>query len=142
MEDLSNILQNDDQLNEAELKKYLSGDMDAEELHAMEKKMAGSAFADDAVEGLKAFTSQKKLDDYVSQLNKNLHQQLDNKKLRKEKRRITDMPWIIVAVITILLLCILAFVVIKMQRDKQAVSKSLSVQVFSQGVNDTNNLTT
>lgn len=128
MEDLSNILQDDDELNEEELRKYLSGNLDNEELHAVEKQMAGSYFVNDAVEGLQSFSSQKKLNEYVSQLNKSLNQQLDIKKQRKEKRKITDMPWIIVAVITILLLCVLAFVVIKMQHDNAKTGKSLSIQ--------------
>ena len=128
MDDLSNILQNDDEVNEAALRKYLSGNLDDEELHAVEKQMAGSSFIDDAVEGLQSFSSQKKLDEYVSQLNKNLNQQLDIKKQRKEKRKITEMPWIIVAVITILLLCVLAFVVIKMQHDKQNTGSSSSIK--------------
>ncbi len=128
MEDLSNILQHDDELNEEELRKYLSGNLDADELHTVEKQMAGSSFVDDAVEGLQSFSSQKKLDEYVSQLNKNLNQQLDIKKQRKEKRKITDMPWIIVAVITILLLCVLAFVIIRMQHDKQNTGSSSSIQ--------------
>ena len=107
------------ELNEDQLKKYLSGDLSDEDQHAIEKQMADSDFVNDAVEGLQAFGPSKKLDDYVSQLNKNLSRQLESKKQHKEKRKIRDMQWIIIAVITILLLCVLAFVVVKMQREKQ-----------------------
>ena len=119
MEDLGNILLNDDELNEEQLKQYLSGDISGEGLHAIEKKMADSDFVNDAVEGLQAFSSSKNLDAYVNSLNKNLHQQLESKKQRKEKRKIRNESWIIIALITILLLCIVAFIVIKMQHDKQ-----------------------
>lgn len=119
MEDLGNILLNDDELNEDQLKKYLSGDISREELHEIEKQMAGSSFMNDAVEGLQAFSSSKNMDAYVNQLNKNLHRQLDAKKHRKEKRKIGNESWVIIAVITILLLCVLAFIVVKMQREKQ-----------------------
>ncbi len=119
MKDPGNIFEFDDDLNEDQLKKYLSGEISDEELHAVEKQMADSDFVNDAVEGLQAFGPSKKLDDYVSQLNKNLSRQLDSKKQHKEKRKIRDMQWIIIAVITILLLCVLAFVVVKMQREKQ-----------------------
>lgn len=119
MEDLGNILLNDDELNEEQLKQYLSGDISDEELHNIEKQMADSEFVNDAVEGLQAFSSSNNLDEYVTQLNKNLHQQLESKKQRKEKRKIRNESWIIIAVITILLLCVVAFIVIKMQRDKQ-----------------------
>lgn len=139
MEDLTKILQDDDEFNEAELKKYLSGETPAEDLHAIEKKMADSEFINDAVEGLQSFSSAKKMDDYVAQLNKNLHQQLDAKKLRKEKRKISDMRWIIIAVITVLLLCVLAFVVIKMQREKQQQSGSSVSQTFANPVYNTKN---
>ena len=119
MKDPGNIFEFDDDLNEDQLKKYLSGEISDEELHAVEKQMADSDFVNDAVEGLQAFDPTIKLDDYVSQLNKNLSRQLDSKKQHKEKRKIRDMQWIIIAVITILLLCVLAFVVVKMQREKQ-----------------------
>ena len=49
MEDLGNILLNDDELNEEQLKQYLSGDISGEGLHAIEKKMADSDFVNDAV---------------------------------------------------------------------------------------------
>ena len=119
MEDLGNILLNDDELNEEQLKQYLSGNISVDALHNIEKQMADSEFVNDAVEGLQAFSSSKNLDEYVTQLNKNLHQQLESKKQRKEKRKIRNESWIIIAVITILLLCVVAFIVIKMQRDKQ-----------------------
>jgi anti-sigma factor RsiW len=118
MTDLSNILQSDDELNEAQLKKYLSGEANAEEAQAVEKTMAGDAFANDAVEGLQAFSSEAKLDDYVTQLNKKLHQQLEATKERKAKRTIKDLPWVILAVIIILLLCIVAVWIIRMQRER------------------------
>ena len=119
MEDFGNILLNDDELNEEQLKQYLSGDISGDALHSVEKQMADSDFVSDAVEGLQAFSSSKNLDDYVKHLNKNLHQQLESKKQRKEKRKIRNESWIIIAVITILLLCVVAFIIIKMQRDKQ-----------------------
>ena len=119
MKDPGNIFEFDDDLNEDQLKKYLSGEISDEELHAVEKQMADSNFVNDAVEGLQAFGPSTNLDNYVKQLNKNLSRQLDIKKQHKEKRKIRDMQWIIIAVITILLLCVLAFVVVKMQREKQ-----------------------
>ncbi len=128
MEDFTNILQRDDDINEEELKKYLSGNISDEERHAIEKKMADSPFVNDAVEGLQQFSSHQKLDEYVNHLNKDLHQYIAAKKEIKEKRRIKDLSWIIVAVIIVLLLCILAYIVIRMQREKQIQRNSISVQ--------------
>lgn len=139
MAELGNILQSDDELNEEQLKKYLSGEASAEELHAVEKNMADDPFANDAVEGLQSFSSEAKLNDYVAQLNKKLHQQLEVPKERKEKRRIKDLPWIIVAVIIILLLCIVAVWVIRLQREKQNENNQLKVELYYKHANNGNN---
>jgi len=128
MEDITNILQDDDNINEDQLKKYLSGNISREERYEVEKKMAGSEFVNDAVEGLQELSSHQKLDEYVNHLNKNLHHYLTGKKEIKEKRKIKEFSWIIAAVLIILLLCLLAYVVIKMQRDKQIQRNSISVQ--------------
>src|SRR3954463_478245 len=90
--------------------------------------MTDSKFINDAVEGLQEFSSRQKLDKYVKHLNKDLHQYLVGKKEIKEKRKIRDLSWIIVAVIIILLLCMLAYIVVKMQRDRQIQRNSISVQ--------------
>jgi hypothetical protein len=128
MEDLTNILEPEDELNAEQLKKYVSGEISPDEMHIVEKQMADSEFVNDAVEGLQAISSKQKLDNYVDQLNKNLHQHLISKRQVKDKRRIKDISWIIVAIIVILLLCILAYIVVKMQHEKQTDKNSISVQ--------------
>jgi len=128
MEDLTNILKDDDNISEEELQKYLSGNISEEEKHAIEKKMADSDFVNDAVEGLQGFTSKQKLNEYVNDLNKDLHQYIAGKKEIKEKRKIKDLSWIIIAVIIILLLCILAYIVIRMESERQVQRNSISVQ--------------
>jgi hypothetical protein len=128
MEDLTNILQNDDDINEEELRKYLSGNISDEERYVIEKKMADSEFVNDAVEGLQQFSSKQKLNDLVNHLNNHLHQYIESKKEIKEKRKIKDLSWIILAVIIILLLCMLAYIVVRMQRERQVQRNSISVQ--------------
>ena len=86
MSDINNILHNDEELNEEQLMKYIQGALSEEELHAIEKQMADNDFVNDAVEGLQAISLKQKLDDYVNQLNKNLHQHLISKKEIKNKR--------------------------------------------------------
>ena len=119
MEYPGNIFMGDDDLNEEQLKKYISGKSSPEEQHAVERQMQDSAFLNDAVEGLQHFSKEQQLDEYVTNLNKNLQQHMNNRKQIKEKRKIRDFSWIIIAVITILLLCVLAFVVIKMQHENR-----------------------
>ena len=118
MGDLKDILSGkDEDATEEELIKYLEGKLSEEEKHAFEKKTADSEFVNDAVEGLSKFKSKQQLEDYVEQLNKNLHKQLDQRKKRKDKRRLKDNPWIMVAVLLILALAIVAFVVVRMNNS-------------------------
>lgn len=113
MRNFEDILTNEhDDLNDEELLKYLEGKLDAEELHELEKKMVDSPFIDDAVEGLAAFKSKAHLNEQVKQLNKGLQKQLNARKQKKEKRKIKDMPWILTAVVIILLLCLLGYAVL------------------------------
>lgn len=98
---------------------YLAGNTTGEDAHLVEKQMAESDFVSDAVEGLQAIKSTKSLDEYVSQLNKKLQQQLEEKKHRKEKREIKHLGWIILAVIIILALCILGYIIIHMAREQE-----------------------
>lgn len=142
MEELGNILQNEDNLNDDQLKKYLSGEGTPEEHHTVERGMADSEFINDAVEGLQTFSSEKKLDDFVNQINKNLSTQLQDRKLKKEKRKIRDMSWSIIAVIIILLLTVLCFMIIKMLKDRDASNSSAAIHVYHKAAGNGNPDTT
>jgi ferric-dicitrate binding protein FerR (iron transport regulator) len=116
MADLKDILsEQEEHANEEELMKYLDGNLSEDEKYAFETKTSNSDFVNDAVEGLNQFKSKEKLNDYVEQLNKNLHKQLDSRKKRKEQRRIKDNAWIWLAIVLILGLIIIAFVILRMQ---------------------------
>ena len=112
MEDMTTILEDGDALNDSQLLLYLQGKACGDEAHAVERQMAESEFVNDAVEGLQKFSSPKKLDDYVGQLNKKLQQQLGVKKQQQQKRAIKHLGWVIFAVVLILVLCVLGYVVI------------------------------
>ncbi|WP_153799406.1 hypothetical protein [Foetidibacter luteolus] len=108
------IVNDNEGLSNEQLMNYLKGNLSAEELHELELQMADSAFVNDAVEGLQAFSKDKKLEEYVAQLNGNLQEQLNNRRQLKEKRKIKNMQWPLVALIIILLLCFLGYVVVRM----------------------------
>jgi len=110
------ILNGEEELSDEQLLNYLKGVLSAEDAHDVEEKMIEDSFINDAVEGLQQFSSNKKLDDYVRQLNHHLHQQIAEQKKRGYKRRLKDMPWIVQALVIILLLCVLAYVVIMFVR--------------------------
>ncbi len=114
MNDEENI-QNENELNNEQLINYLKGKLSEEENHKIEKTMLDSDFVNDAVEGLQSFSHEKKLDDYVKQLNKNLHVHLASKKYHKRKRKI-DMHWITLVTIVILAVCLIAYFIIIIEK--------------------------
>lgn len=113
MADLKDILNEDDELRNEDLLKYLQGELPPESQHKLEKQMADSSFLDDAVEGLQAIGNKASIESYVDDLNRQLQKQVAAKKQRKEKRRLRDNPWVVVAVIVVLGLCVLGYVVVR-----------------------------
>jgi hypothetical protein len=118
MNDLKNILDEEDQpISEEMLRRYLAGELHGDALHAVERQIADSSFMNDAVEGLHSM-SPSRLDEYVKELNQNLHDQLAEKRHRKEDRSVKGLPLILFAVVLILLLCILGYVVLNMHYNR------------------------
>ena len=112
--DLLNILSNSNKdIDNQKLMDYLSGKLSEQERHEVEKWMAENEFVDEAMEGLKDFSGKKNLQAYVDHLNADLHKYIQQKKDRRAKRRIKEYPWIYVAIVLILILCVVAFIVIK-----------------------------
>ena len=123
MEDLGNILLNDDELNEEQLKQYLSGNISGDALHNIEKQMVDSEFVNDAVEGLEQFSNKKNMAVSVEHLNKELQKQIAKKKGRKEKRKLKEQPWVYFTIILLLLLIIISYVLVKKYKDNQPLPK-------------------
>lgn len=69
-------------------------------------------FMKDAEEGLSAINDQKHLSLIVDQINQDLHKKLEQRKARKNKRKLKDYPWIYLAVILVILLIIIAWLVL------------------------------
>ena len=113
-DDLLNILSNSNKdIDNQILMDYLSGKLSAEDKHAIEKEMIDSDFMNDAVEGLESFKKQTDINEYASQLNKNLRKKLETKKLKRNKRKIKDIPWFYYAIILVLILVIAGFLILK-----------------------------
>ena len=112
-DDLLNILSNSNKdIDNQKLMDYLSGKLSKQEQHEIEKQMADNEMMNDAVEGLKSMKSQQDINSYVEQLNKDLHNQLQQKKARRKKRQIKDAPYIYVAIVLVLALIIIAYMLI------------------------------
>ena len=113
-ENLKDILSNlNKDIEQEKLLAYLNKNLSAADAHEVEKQMADDEFMNDAVEGLENFKNKKDVSLLVQQLNAALQKQTAKKKAKKEKRRLKDQPWLYVTIVTLLLLVIIAYVVIK-----------------------------
>jgi anti-sigma factor RsiW len=118
--DLLNILSNSNKdIDNQKLMDYLAGNLPENERHEVEKWMVDNDFANEAVEGLQDFQSNKNLQAFVDHLNKDLHKYIQQKKERREKRRIKENPWVFVAIVFILVIVVVAYLVIKRMQQAQ-----------------------
>ncbi|MEI8074970.1 MAG: hypothetical protein WCH78_09480 [Bacteroidota bacterium] len=118
MSDLKKILDQGSEPNEEALRRYLEGTASEEERFAIENQMADEDFMNDAVEGLQNFKNQHQMQDYVNQINKELHKQTNKKKRRRLKHHMEDQNWTLISVILIIILCILGYFVIHLTEQQ------------------------
>ena len=112
--DLLDILSNsNDKINNQKLIDYLNDNLSDKEKHEVEKWMSDNDMVNDAVEGLQHVKNKKNLQVYVEQLNKNLQNQLEQKKQQQKQRKLKEYPWIYFAIVLILLLCIIGYIIIR-----------------------------
>ena len=112
--DLLNILSNSNKdIDNQKLMDYLSGKLPEQEKHEVEKWMSDNDFTNEAMEGLQNFNTKKDLQVYVDQLNKELNQYIQQKKKRREKRKIKDAPWLYVTIFLLLTLIVIAYFIIQ-----------------------------
>jgi hypothetical protein len=111
---LLNILSgSNEEIDSQKLMDYLNGKLNEAEKHEVEKYLIDNEFARDAMEGLQQVRNKQKLPAYVEQLNKDLHKHIEKRKASREKRKLKEFSWMYFAIILILILCIVAFVVMK-----------------------------
>lgn len=112
--DLKDILGNlNKDIEQDKLLDYLNKNLSAAEAHEVEKQMADDDFMNDAMEGLENFKNKKDVSLLVQQLNAELKKQTAKKKVRKEKRKLKDQPWLYITIVTLLLLITIAYIMIK-----------------------------
>ena len=113
--DLINILSNSNKdIDNQKLMDYVAGKLSAEEAHEMEKLLLESDFTDDAAECLSMLDYKSRITRMVYELNNNLKHQLEEKKKRRDKRRLKDQPvWLLMlAVLVFLFLIVLCYMVV------------------------------
>ena len=92
---------------------YLQGRLSKEKIHEVEKKLADSEFAADALEGLQEVKDKQQLAYMVEMLNRDLKSKLQKKKARRQKMRIKDQPWLYISILILILLIVVCFIVIQ-----------------------------
>lgn len=101
------------QMDQQKLKDYFSGKLSSAEQHEVEKWMMENPFEADALEGLRSVQSEQKIHATVNQLNKHLHNYLQDKKNKRRRKLSSSNNWAYLAVFIILLLIIMAYLIIR-----------------------------
>jgi hypothetical protein len=112
--DLLNILSNSNKdIDNQKLMDYISGKLSGKDKHEVEQWIVDNKFENEALDGLQIVKDKKDLEAYVNQLNKELNQYLQQKKQRRDRKKIKEIPWSYLAIVLVLLLIIIAYVVIQ-----------------------------
>ncbi len=112
-ENLKDILSNlNSEVDQQTLLNYLQGKLSAEQQHEVEKNLLDEEFETEALEGLQNFKDKRNISSLVEQLNLDLKKNTSKKKRWREKREIKLEPWLLLAIILILVLAIIAFFII------------------------------
>ncbi|MBS1927365.1 MAG: hypothetical protein IT254_00390 [Chitinophagaceae bacterium] len=94
------------------LKKYLSNQLPEEERHKLELAMLNDPLLAEAMEGLEAIPPNN-IHNAVNRINLDFQKAIAKRKGKKRKRKIAEQPITILAIILILLLCVIAYIVIR-----------------------------
>ena len=113
-DDLKDILFNSNKdIDNQQLMDYLSNQLSKGQTHEVESSMAEDPFLNDAVEGLQKIEPTEKINNYSIQLNRELQKIITKNKKAREKRRWRDSPTIYLIIISILLMLVLCFFLLK-----------------------------
>lgn len=117
-ENLLNILsESNKDIDNQKLMDYISGRLNDEEKHEVEKWMIDNPFFSEAMEGLQAAGDEQKLIANVNSLNAQLRRYLQQKKQRREKKLFPVSGWTLLAVIFIVTVAAGIYLLIRLWGD-------------------------
>ena len=115
-DNLKDILSNlNPDIDQETLMRYLQGKLSATEQHELEKGMMENEFDSDALDGLQELKDKKNISTLLHQLNSDLKKRTEKKKMFRQKLQLKIEPWLIIALIIILLLAVIGFMVVHRQ---------------------------
>ena len=113
-EELKDILSNlHSEVDQETLLRYLQGQLSAGQQHEVEKRLVDEGFETEALEGLQAIQNKKNIAGLVEQLNQDLKKKTTKQKEGRRKRDVKVEPWILIAIVLILILVVLGYLVIR-----------------------------
>ncbi len=92
---------------------YLQGKLSEKEKHDVEKQLLQNDFDNEAIEGLQEIKDKQQIQYMVEMLNRDLKKKTEKKKLRRDKMKIKDQPWLYISIAILLLLIIISYIVIR-----------------------------
>lgn len=118
-ENLKDILSNlNPDIDQETLLLYLQGKLTAEKQHEVEKQMLDNDFDADAMEGLQNFRNKRDINELVLQLNAGLKKKTEKKNRFRKKLTISLDPWMIIAIVMILILAVIGYVLVRQMIGK------------------------
>jgi len=103
----------DNEMDEIRLLSYINGTMSPGEQHKIEALLEQDPFLSDAVEGLAEVKDKEQLKVIAHQINVQLRKQITNRRQQRRKSRKLEDNWGWIFVVTILLLLLISWLVIK-----------------------------
>lgn len=92
---------------------YLQGKLSEEKKHELEKQLAQDDFTTDAADGLEEFKDKQQLQYMVEMLNRDLRKKTQKKKIRREKMRLKDQPWLYISILILIILIVMSYIFIR-----------------------------
>jgi hypothetical protein len=110
--DLNNILSGNGRLSDELLQRYLENNLTEEERHEVEKAMLEDPMLEEAMEGLSG-KSTPEVQGAVHDINKELRKHIAKRSRLRKRKGISDQSVTYYAIILILLLCVIAYLLVK-----------------------------
>ncbi len=112
-DDLKNILsQQNGNLSQDQLLKYLKNELSAAESHELEKQAADEGFESDALEGLQEVAHSEKIELIVDSLNRDLKKRTAKKIHARERRQLKPQWWLYFSILILLILVVLVYILL------------------------------
>ena len=70
------------------------------------------------MEGLQEIKDKQQIQYMVETLNRDLKKKTEKKKLRREKMKIKDQPWLYISILILILLIVLSYIIIHRMMNK------------------------